>query len=201
MQAAPAAPVDVLAHLPGPQVPGRSNAGTAALLNGELLAYGSASAVIVVDVSPAAGPRGSLPASLISLAARLSSGGCGPTAAAATAGPAHERGHLPDGRPPRSQRQRRGLVRRRGQSSWRGAAQQQVTRGPPRSLHSSSSSPLRRTPAPSPPAPSPPSHRRAGTPAAGRASPGPPRSCVSPRATTTAASRFGTCSQGRWWRP
>ena len=57
MQAAPAAPVDVLAHLPGPQAPGRSNAGTAALLNGELLAYGSASAVVVVDVS-GGGARG-----------------------------------------------------------------------------------------------------------------------------------------------
>lgn len=42
-------PVDTLAHLPSPPLGASSN--TAALFNGELLAYGSASSVVIVDVS------------------------------------------------------------------------------------------------------------------------------------------------------
>jgi hypothetical protein len=42
-------PVDTLAHLPSP--PLRASSNTAALFNGELLAYGSASSVVIVDVS------------------------------------------------------------------------------------------------------------------------------------------------------
>lgn len=45
------APLDSLAHLPGPPVKG--NHGAAAMHAGQLLAYAAASAVVIVDVSAA----------------------------------------------------------------------------------------------------------------------------------------------------
>lgn len=47
------APVDCLAHLPGP--PGKGNRCAASLHDGRLLAYAAASAVVVVDVRRGAG--------------------------------------------------------------------------------------------------------------------------------------------------
>lgn len=43
------APLDCLAHLPGP--PSKGNRGAASIYAGQLLAYAAASAVVVVDVS------------------------------------------------------------------------------------------------------------------------------------------------------
>lgn len=57
MQQQQVAPLDCLAHLPAP--PAKGNRGCAALLAGQLLAYGAGSSVVVVDVSaPAHCPGG-----------------------------------------------------------------------------------------------------------------------------------------------